>query len=116
MICEAAFSVLLTVGSVHLVDGDFNEFNYGVGIEAPVSECLTVNGGYYRNSYDENTFYVSAATHWKISENWKWGLEFGAGTGYQKNGHPFMGGATLSYKRVKILAAPEVVGLQLRIW
>lgn len=116
MFCEASLSILLTLGSVHLIGGDFNEFNYGASISTPVTECTTINYGYFYNSFEEDTFYVSGETHHKINEHWNIGVEAGAGTGYTEyNGHPFLGGLTLSYRNIKAIINNQVVGFQWRI-
>jgi len=42
-------------GSPDGVARDFNEKNYGLGIACPVSENVTVQGGFYLNSYTGKT-------------------------------------------------------------
>lgn len=51
--------LVLTVGSRHHKRG-YNEHNWGLGIEAPMSERTRFLAGYYQNSFDRRTIYAGA--------------------------------------------------------
>jgi len=36
----------------------YNQFNYGLGLSYEISKSLELTGGYFRNSFDKNSFYA----------------------------------------------------------
>lgn len=66
----------------------FNEFNRGVGLSYGAQDWLEVSAGYYRNSYDENTVYMSGTLKHDIpigNFTVSPGLRLGIATGYERD-------------------------------
>src|SRR3989304_277178 len=73
-----------TLGSRHANrDRDYNEFNYGIGIERALPwDKWRAAGGFYCNSYYRTTWYAIGVREIWTYGNWKLGLAAGAVSGY----------------------------------
>lgn len=108
---------------------EFNQYNWGAGLEARFDHGLVAGAGAFRNSYGVPSTYVLAA--WQPLE-WGWlraGLFASAATGYKlESGHTVSpaGGLLLSLQNerfgINVIATPPVkekhtalIGLQLKL-
>jgi len=74
--CEAANNDLwldINMGSYHergywwtrddngtITEGEFNQKNFGLGLTYGINNYVDINGGFYDNSYNKNSFYAGA--------------------------------------------------------
>lgn len=66
---------VVTVASWHYAsEKDYEENNYGLGFEHPVSENLRLASGVYRNSHRRDSLYFGLAWAPLRFENWRGGL------------------------------------------
>ena len=56
--------VVSTVASWHEKGKDYNEQNFGMGIEYGLNESSRLSLGQYRNSYYKNSIYAAIQTRW----------------------------------------------------
>lgn len=92
MLSLEALVLTVSLASYHLDrTEDYNEVNLGVGFEYHLNENRShyITGGFYDNSYDDNTYYLGGgftkirATHRSgLTLNWGWeaGLMYGYDT------------------------------------
>jgi len=97
---------------------NYNERNFGLGLERQYSDTWAGSVGYYRNSYYRTTYYFFAAyTPLRLGE-WRFGAFFGGVTGYENHPSPWLTGvATMDYGRIglNLVLAPSAVALQLKL-
>ena len=93
--------------SIHDRSG-FNGFNYGVGVEQPVSKDWSVAGGWYRNSEWHGSTYAYA--RYAAYKNGPWDIGIGAGavTGYQRMRVMPMAFPEVCYSYLCVIALPQV--------
>lgn len=100
---------------------DFNQFNYGLGVSYEMDSLIEWTGGFYRNSYDENSVYggVRFNHNFNVGQfNVTPGIFVGGVTGYddteveasplQLIALPMVG---VSYKQVRGMFGVAPVGL-----
>jgi hypothetical protein len=61
---------------------DWNEQNYGVGYRHCIGQGLSLQGGYYHNSYYRDTFYLIVQREWHLAGAIRGGVFAGGVTGY----------------------------------
>lgn len=82
----------VNIGGVsHHSSGEYNEQNWGIGIETSLSSTrkeTRVGMGYYKNSINEDSFYVAGNTNFYSFTTWqneyKFGLLYGLVSGYEE--------------------------------
>ena len=121
MNCLATLALTVSFISTHHVPGDYNETNPGLGIQYPVSECVTANTGFFENSH-ENTVYYGKVSYerGRYLKYFSIGVDAGFIYGYEYMTIMPMAALTASVGtdriNVKVLHIPLVVsGLQLRV-
>lgn len=76
--------------SYHIPARNYNDTNYGIGVEHALNERWGVTGGYYYNSLHHDAFYIGA--RYTLKKDCFLGADCGvlvyASTGYQNNGVP----------------------------
>lgn len=125
-------SIQLNGLSHHFVDAkgyDFREFNYGLGYtrEFDVGESYVgethqqISVGYYRNSFDNDTFYAAYGRAWQLTDDLSVSLNVSVMTGYEDRFRHNVGELTpvvfpaLEYKRVRMTITPQVVAMSFNI-
>ncbi|ASV42821.1 hypothetical protein [Vibrio phage JSF15] len=79
----AEWSVITPIGSKHLnTNVDYNENNYGLGVQYEGFGLL-----WFKNSYDNNSIAAFYAAELEMGEHWGVGSRFGMVSGYE--GAPF---------------------------
>jgi hypothetical protein len=98
---------------------DYNENNFGLGVERRYADDWRGHAGFYRNSLDRTTVYgLASYTPYRFGE-WRVGGAAGLGTGY--NSRPIgvlVGGfAIREWKTfgVNIIVHPVAVALQVKV-
>lgn len=81
-------SILLFFGSHHFTDpspkdnvAEYREFNPGLGLSFE-NEDVKLSAGYFRNSLDRNSIFVSLGTLGRINSTLGWTASLMAATGY----------------------------------
>ena len=85
IVCNLALGetyIQVNGASIHDRPG-FNGFNYGAGIEHPVTDRWTVAGGWYRNSDYRGSTYAYGRYALYKKDRWDIGVAMGAVTGYE---------------------------------
>ena len=119
LVVHAQDYLVATVTSFHFDRSkDYNESNFGLGIERRYSDEWAGSVGYFKNSFYRNTVYVFAGyTPYRYGE-WRYGVVVGAVTGYENNVSPWITGvATRDYGRfgVNIVLAASAMALQVKV-
>ncbi len=72
----------------NITEGEFNQKNFGLGLTYGVDKYIDVYGGFYDNSYNNNSFYAGALVKYPLftkKSNWlrlEPGIKLTAATGY----------------------------------
>jgi len=94
-----AISLLLCTGSIHAAERDsldvnltswhadktykYNSNNFGLGFTKSINHHWQGKVGFYQNSYNKTSLYAMANLKHDM-KNWRWGVQFGFVTGYDK--------------------------------
>jgi hypothetical protein len=83
---EYRHHVVVTIKAIHRNrTRNYNEENFGLGLERQYSLVWTVGAGFYKNSYSRDTLYALAYyTPWTIKKDWRVGVVFGVVSGYDE--------------------------------
>lgn len=84
------FAVELHGVSKHLEVEGLNEVNYGVGLVYYDGQGTRYSIGKYRNSFDEQSEYISAGPMLKLNKYVSAGVEGGLVNGYEDGVRPFL--------------------------
>jgi hypothetical protein len=91
--------LIINIASYHFSDDEFNERNYGLGLSYDHGE-FTYAAGFYDNSYNVRSHYLSAGHEYAISKHWRASLSAFAVTGYQDH--------VEAAQRVSVVLLPEL--------
>lgn len=97
---------------------DYNENNFGLGIEHRFSDAWAMSAGFFRNSFDRHTNYVFAGYTPIQYAGWRVGAVVGGVTGYSEGVDPWLTGiATRDFGRVglNLVFSPAGVALQIKL-
>lgn len=119
LVVHAQDYLVATVTSYHYDRSkDYNESNFGLGIERRYSDECAWSVGYFKNSLYRNTVYVFAGYTPYRYMGWRYGVVVGAVTGYESGVSPWLTGvATRDYGRfgVNIVLAASAIALQVKV-
>jgi len=112
------YHLAATLTSYHFKrDPDYNERNYGLGLECTFTRDWRGHAGFYRNTFNRNTTYAFASnTPWRLGP-WKVGYVFGAGTGYTHAVDPVAGGFLIREWKdfgINVAVHPAAIALQIK--
>lgn len=115
----ATTALVINTISFHHVSGDFNEKNFGLGIEHSLNNNVYISAGGYENSYYDRSYYAGVGYEQEVSKYFKVGSEVFYATGYEEDG-PFAAALTGSVGtdrfNIKVLHIPTyVTAIQLRM-
>ena len=79
---SAADFLVVPIASYHTERNGYNQINPGLGFERSINERWAVGGGFYRNSYRRDSFYVGATYMPFRLAQVRLGTSFGLMTGY----------------------------------
>lgn len=68
-------------GDIH----EYNETNLGLGVMSSTDKYTELGAGYYRNSFNRNSFYAGADFHTSDDNAVRAGVSFFAVTGYEES-------------------------------
>lgn len=106
-----------TITSIHFDrDKNYNESNFGLGLERKVSDDWSISAGYFRNSFDRQTEYVFAGYTPVEIMGWRTGLVMGGVTGYEDGVSPwFTGIAMRDYGRIGVNLVFSGAGIAIQV-
>ncbi len=83
----------VTLASYHFNrDRQYNERNFGLGIERRLSDDWSVSTGFYKNSFYRDSLYALASYTSARLAGWRLGVVFGGVTGYNDGLCPWVTG------------------------
>lgn len=102
-----------SLASKHIDSGDeYNEINPGIGLSYFIGKNWEMRGGYYNNSYERPSFYLTA-NYVPVSAdlkkfNFKPGIAAGFATGYKDGELLVFGKSPILYEGVVPVLAPNI--------
>lgn len=93
-------------------EDDFNEINPGIGLSYFIRKNWELRGGYYNNSYERPTFYLTA-NYIPLSAdlksfNFKFGLAAGFASGYKEGELLILGNDPILFSGIVPVLAPNI--------
>jgi len=103
---ECENRIVLHTASYHFDRAQqWNEKNYGVAYRHCIAQGMSIQGGYYRNSYFRGTFYLLVQREWHLAGPIRGGVFAGGVTGYKV---PAAAGLMVSANDFTMRFAPPV--------
>jgi len=119
LIANAQTYAVATITSWHFDrDKNYNESNFGLGIEQRLNQEWSISAGYFRNSFDRHTNYAFVGYTPVEVMGWRTGIVAGGVTGYEDGISPwFTGVATRDFGSIgiNIVIATSAIALQVKL-
>ena len=117
---ESEYKFNIHLASYHFNrDYDWNEKNYGFGVEKH-TDSVYFGVGYFKNSYNEDSFYLSIGVDTVMFNSVEIGLFSGIASGYSQHNRGvgdfiLIGGISISKEGISIELTPKFISLSLSI-
>ncbi len=104
-------ALVVHLASLH-APSNFENANYGAGMECRITKEIAAEVGVYRNSYGKESAYVAGEYRHTFANDWAVGAAIGIATGYPAGNVP-IGGLTVHTPQwngwgARLLAGPKV--------